>query len=567
MRAFFSYCEQNWRDMEKDGAKANRALELFATANAKVNVDSVYGKRIKLIDNYLDGLRNKSVQLAQKRGPVPKLRLVSGSRGEVVVDGMLDDQPWQKCPVASIGRMWELQTGRQPIFGTSIKTAWIGNDLYLAIRCEERPGTKPNIATTKTADQAIWYGDAVEILLDTDSHSYYQIAVNPSGAMVDLDRGASRNNWFNWSSQAEVATLVADDHWTVEIRIPVTQDKNDPLHQVVGHKPTQSLPWHINVCRQRIREDGSEYSAFSPTGTAGFHKPMKFAHFYAGRSHKFPADPTATDYLVASRAATELLGGRKYDESLAAFVALADGKVTDLQKSVALEQAIEAAHRLDDSKRVTQLIDQIPIDAIAKTAKMKHLLHERKAPELIAAFASEEIDGWPFWQQGAGYFARGRAYAITRAGKAAEADLIRARTWTSNKRTLQSIRLLLGNSRERLLEDDDGALVAYREVLDPPRKLGGADEFAAVQGIARILSKRDKFDEAIAAIDLAAIEDLKGYWRYSMLLTLGKTLKAAGRNEEALAAYHKVLDDKDASAGNRATAKNAIKELASPGEK
>ena len=39
-----------------------------------------------------------------------------------------------------------------------------------------------NVATTRDGDQAIWYGDVVEVLLDTDSHTYYQIAVNPSGA-------------------------------------------------------------------------------------------------------------------------------------------------------------------------------------------------------------------------------------------------------------------------------------------------------------------------------------------------------------------------------------------------
>ena len=561
MRAFFDYCQTHWREMERSSVVASRALKLFSTAKSKAPRDSVYGKRIQLIDNYLNGLRNKSVQLAQRRGPVPRLRLVSGSRGRIVIDGKLDDQPWRECPVASTGRMAELQTGRQPIFGSSIKTAWIGNDLYFAIRCEERLGSKPNIATRKSGDPAIWYGDVVEILLDTESHSYYQIAVNPAGALIDLDRGANRSNWFNWSSQAEAAALVAEDHWTVEIRIPVTQDKNDPLHQVVGRKPTQSLPWHINVCRQRIREDGSEYSAFSPTGTSGFHKPMKFAHFYAGRSHRFPADPTVTDYLIASRAASESLRQRKYEEALARFEALCGGDVTDLQQSAALEQAILAAYRLDDSHRASQLIERIPIDAVAKSAKMNHLLHERKAADVIAAFASEDIGSWPFWKRGAGYFARGRAYAATRAGEQAEADLLRAREWTSDQRTLQSIRLALGNCRERLLQNDPGALQAYREILDPPRKLGGADEFAAVQGAARILCRSGKFDEALAAIDLAEIKGLQGHWRHAMLLTLGDTLRAAGRDKQALAAYAKVLADHAASASARKAAESAAKTI------
>ena len=76
-----------------------------------------------------------------------------------------------------------------------------------------------NVGTTKRDDPAIWYGDAIEILLETESHGYYQIVVNPAGAVIDLDRGAERSAWYGWDSQAEAATHVADDHWTLEIRI------------------------------------------------------------------------------------------------------------------------------------------------------------------------------------------------------------------------------------------------------------------------------------------------------------------------------------------------------------
>ena len=563
IREFFAYCEDHWREMETDGAKANRGLELFAAAKATASKDSVYAQRAALIDNYLYGLRSKSVQLAQRRGPVPRLRLVGDPRGEIVIDGKFDDETWQKCPVASTGQLRELQTGRQPVFGTSVKTSWIGNGLYFAIRCEDHPGEKPNIATTENGDQAIWYGDVVEILLDTESHSYYQMAVNPSGALIDLDRGTDKSNWFRWDSQAEVATLVADDHWTVEIRIPVVQDENDPLHQVVGRKPTQSLPWHINVCRQRRRENGSEYSSFSPTGTASFHKPMKFAHFYRGLSHQFEADPTVIDYLIASRAAAELQRQRKYEESLAAYVALAEGDVTDLQESVALEQAAGCARSLRDSSRASELADRIPIEAVAKTARMHNLLAERKAPELIAQFGRENIAAWPFWKAGDGYFARGRAYAITGTGKEAEANLTRALEWTSDRRIRHSIHLALAENRERHLKDDDAAFEAYRQIVEPPRTLGAADEFRAVQGITRILTRRGEFDEALATLRLADVDKLRGYWRGSMLLALGETLAAAGQKDKALATYRALLADDSVEASHRKVAGEAIKTLAS----
>ena len=566
MRAFFAYCEDNWREMETDGAKANQALGLFAAAKGSVDEASVHGRRIRLIDNYLNGLRSKSVQLTQKRGPVPKLRLVGDSRGTIVVDGKLDDEPWRACPAASTGRMRELQTGRQPIYGTAIKTLWIGSNLYFAIRCGEHPGEELNIATTKNGDQAVWYGDAVEVLLETESHSYYQIVVNPSGALIDLDRGAPQRDWFTWSSMAEVATHVAGDHWNVEIRIPVVQDRNDPLHQVIGRKPTQSLPWHINVCRQRIRENGSEYSAFSPTGTEGFHEKMKFAHFYAGLSHDLPADSTVTDYLIAGRGAAELLRTRDVESALGAYVALAAGDgLTDFQRSDALLHAVHCARRLRDYDRANELAEGIPTEAVAKTVRMENLLGQRELGAIAERFGSEDFHEWPFWQVGAGAFARGRAYALTKEGVKAETDLLTALAYTSDRRTRTTILATIGHNRETNLRDDDAALSAYRQGYESKGGIGAADEFRSVQGAARILTRQGRFDEALAALERADIEKREGFWRHAMLVTLGETLAAAGRKEEALKAFRGILADESALKLHREAAAKAAKAL-EPGE-
>jgi hypothetical protein len=439
MLAFFHYCEEHWKAMSEDKAKADAALALFEKAKAKADAASVFGKRVALIDDFLKSLRMKSVQLGQKRGPVPSLRLVGDAKG-VVIDGKLDDAYWQNCPVSATGRLRELETGRTPTFGTSFKAGWQGNNVIFAIRCDERPGEKPNITSTRDDDQAVWHGDAVEIEIATESHTYYQIAISPAGHIVDLDRGASRGQQFGWDAKAEVATHIADDHWTIEIRIPVTQDENDPLHQVIGRKPTQSLPWHINLCRQRIREDGIEVSALSPTGTNTFHETMKFAHFYDGRSHQFEADPTVTDFVIALREAAKL---RQPAESLPAYLGLAEGKPTDFQKSIALEQASASAAALKDFAQADALAARIPIPAVQKTAQMQALLAQSKAQQVIAQFANEDIAKWPFWKCGDGYLARGRAHLITKNTKQAEADLTHALEWLSDDRARKTAEQIL----------------------------------------------------------------------------------------------------------------------------
>ncbi len=513
MHTFFTFCEANWKVMDVDKAKADEALALLEKAKAKTDAASVFGKRLALIDDFLKGLRMKSQQLGQKRGRVPTVRLVGEAKG-IVIDGKLDDEYWQNCPAAATGKFRELQTGRTPTFGTSFKAGWQGNDLVFAIRCEEsvrqsfslpsvnRVGQAkalPHSASTRDDDQAIWHGDAIEIELATETHSYYQIAISPAGHVVDLDRGAPRSQWFGWDSKAEVATQIADDHWTVEIRIPITQDENDPLHQVIGRHPTQSLPWHINLCRQRIREDGQELSALSPTGTEGFHEPMKFAHFYDGRSHQFDADSSVTDFVIAYRDAAQ----KRQPEP---FLALASGKLSDFQKSAALEQAA-----LLDKKAT--FIDQIPIEAVRKTAQMQNLLANSKAPEVVQQFGAEDISKWPFWKRGDGLHHRGRAHTIAKNGEKAETDLSAALGFIGDLRTRETVLLVLAQNRETNLKDDSKALEAYEATLEGKTRLGGADEYSALLGIARIQTRRGQFDEALKTLNRAELEKLQGVWK------------------------------------------------------
>jgi len=343
----------------------------------------------------------------------------------------------------------------------------------------------------------------------------------------------------------------------------VVQDENDPLHQVIGRKPTGSLPWHVNVCRQRIRENGSEYSAFAPTGTFGFHELLKFAHFYAGRSHEFDADPTVTDYLIESRAAVDLMRRGKLDEALAAYLSLAErDNVNDYQNSAALEQAALCARNLRHYDRAAELAERIPIETVANTVRMQNLLARRKSNELIEQFGNEDLTRWPFWKAGEAYFARGRAYVSAASGDKAEADLQSALELTSDSRTRISILLHIGRNRETVLKDDAAALETYQRITAQTGNTGSADYFCGVQGAARILTRRGRFDDALATLRRVEIDELRGHWRGAMFRSLGDALKTAGRNKDALAAYREVLEETEASDGDRKAAEDAINAIA-----
>lgn len=565
MREFFNFCEKNYQAMEDELEPVEKALAMIDNAKSQVAPNSLHAQRVALIDTFLNALRSKAEQLAQGRGPVARVRTVWDPREPIVIDGKLDDEYWERHRNWSVTRLRELQTGAQPVFGTTVMAGWDrgGNNLYFAIRCDERPGEKLNVTATRHDEQAIWYGDTIEIELDTDSHSYYQIAVNPAGAVVDLDRGANKASWFRWESQAEVATHVADDHWIVEIRIPVTEDENDPLNQVIGRKPSQSLPWHFNVCRQRIRENGTELSAISPTGTRGFHVPLKFAHFYDGRSHAFEVDETVTDFLIEFGKAAKLKSQRKFAAAISAFTALGDyPKVSDFQKSRALAEAAACARSMRDHEQATQLATQIPVETTASIAKMENLVAQRKWIEVIEGFGDEDLTRYPFTEIGAAAFVRGRAHYGARKGEQAEADYQLAFEYVSDSRVRLSLLGAIARNREVVLKNDALALETYRQIASSKANTGGADYFAGLQGAARLLTEGGRAEEALAILDQVDAEKLGGSWSASMLLSRAETLAAAGRKVDALKAFRSVLKNKSASKAFKAKAESAIQKLA-----
>ena len=136
------------------------------------------------------------------------------------------------------------------------------------------------IGATEDGDMRLFSGDSIEVLIETPVHSYYQLAVSPVGALVDLDRSEGIDP--AWSSGAVVETHAGDDYWSVEMRIPIARPEDVDVDDrgVEGAKPTQDAPWHFNVCRLRVREDEKSTSAFSATG-GGFHVVSRFAKLVA----------------------------------------------------------------------------------------------------------------------------------------------------------------------------------------------------------------------------------------------------------------------------------------------
>ena len=273
MKAFVGYSEANWLDMRHKAPAIDKALELLSAARQAAG-DSIYGRRIDLLAEYLKPMKELRNRLLRGRKNARQARALNREPSDIRLDGRLDDKFWKGQPKYGLR---EVQTGRPPFSRTTFQAGWAANALYFGIRCDDRDMKNLNTTATKDGDTNIWVGDNVELLIETQCHSYFQIAISPFGAVTDLDRKGGLNTL--WTSGAEVAAHAAEDHWGIEVRLPIADENQaelDPLNGIAGRRPSATYPFYFNLCRQRVRGEQTERSAFSPTAEETFHFPLKF---------------------------------------------------------------------------------------------------------------------------------------------------------------------------------------------------------------------------------------------------------------------------------------------------
>ena len=269
MKEALSFAENNLavKDASRKGkgdprnvplAVSLRYRELLEKARQAAG-DTVYGRRIQLViselrpgEEIIAEHRRKESALAEERARAPVAVGVEGPGLEK----------------AAVCKLKDNKTGEEPPVETTFRAGWDKNTIIFDITCKDPDMKGLNVSTDVNS------GDHVAVFLETPSHSYYHIAVNPEGALAEGNPGQG------WKSLAEVKTWRGADSWRVQLMIPVVGDKEaeaDPNHRVAGARPAAEAPWYFNVCRQRVRGgQQTELQAFSPA-KFGWHAPEKFA--------------------------------------------------------------------------------------------------------------------------------------------------------------------------------------------------------------------------------------------------------------------------------------------------
>ena len=268
------------------------------------------------------------------------------------------------------------------------------------------------------------------------------------------------------------------------------------------------------------------------------------------------------DYLSERSAALALVQAGKNDEALTTFTNMAGSASSELQKSDALEQAAWCANRLKQYDRALELAKAIPIQVVSKKCRMTLLCGNGKYGELITEFKTEDIDHWPQSARGEAFFSRGTAFVQLGDGAAAAADLKKAAEYSHDRHTPGQAWLLLGDTYQSLLKDDQKALEAYCEGIKLVRGGGGYSyTMQAVLSAASILRKQGKYDEALEVLEKINFKKMEGYWGVAFYCAYGETLAGQGKKAEAIAKFNETLGIKDATAADKAACEKRIKEL------
>lgn len=279
MKGFYDFCEEVWtrpepREITMAGGYIKREdvkkfFDIFASAKKKTG-DSIYGKRIDFIAETMEPLKKLHDKL-ERTGPMVRAYYAPE---KPVIDGDLTQSFWTNNklnnkrtifgkPEHTWHTLRDMVTGRTPKHvSTKVSFRWMPDNsaLIVGIECYE-PHMDRLVESCKDRDStSIFNDDNIEVNLETMAGLSPKIVINSAGVVYDYCLSKNLADLPQWYTVDEVAVKKYDDRWTVELKIDAAK--------IEGKKPSKNFPWGVNICRQRMASNTTEYYMLSPSGTS-----------------------------------------------------------------------------------------------------------------------------------------------------------------------------------------------------------------------------------------------------------------------------------------------------------
>src|SRR5436190_16504321 len=180
--------------------------------------------------------------------------------GNIVLDGDLNEDAWQKVPAISGFTQSYPVPGASPTNPTEVKVLYDDAALYVGVRMFD---AHPDSIAAQLArrDASGIYSDWIQVIIDSyhDRRTAFRFTVNPRGVKKDVYTSNDGAEDANWDAVWDVATRVDSLGWVAEFRIPFSQLRFGQL------APGQERVWGFQVMRDvaRINERDS-WSPWTP---------------------------------------------------------------------------------------------------------------------------------------------------------------------------------------------------------------------------------------------------------------------------------------------------------------
>ena len=233
------------------------------------------------------------VLLAHEKGEGVKTMTAIRADSPPTIDGILDDEVWQRAPVSGDFLISEPaeKEGQPASEPTTIRVAYDDHALYIAVLCYDSEPEK--IIRRLYRRDAIHYGETDWLGIRLDPHHDHQtgfgFAVTPSGSYTD--NIIVNDSEFNgsWDSVWEVRTAIQSLGWSAEFRIP---------YHALRFSPKDEYVWGINLDRRVIRKQEYTMWNLARKGESGI--SSRNGHLVGIRGIQPPKHLEFLPYTVAS---------------------------------------------------------------------------------------------------------------------------------------------------------------------------------------------------------------------------------------------------------------------------
>lgn len=241
----------------------------------------------------------------------------------------------------------------------------------------------------------------------------------------------------------------------------------------------------------------------------------------------FATIAVADDFGDRLRDASDLCKNGDHEESVAAYIALADSQTDDARQFEALSAAAQCARlHIRSEVRALEICDRLEDEQWRLACRAVVYQWMTSPPRVLEDLGDVDMTQWPDALAATGFMVRGQAHYSENNADQAVDDFVRAYQFSTGRSKWAALQRL-GNTFLNLKDDEILAEACFRHAMNN----GGfaASGLQARVSLGNLLIQQNRFDDALKIFSVRP----DGTWRTQMLIGTAQAQIAANNLQEA----------------------------------